>query len=84
MFQFWYDEGHGWLQVDAKLIRKLGVKVSAYSYYDVDEDTAYLEEDCDMPAFNKAYIARHGTSPEVTEHYVEGHAWIRDLGRWVW
>ena len=47
------DPGHGWLQVPIELARQAeresGFRLSTCSYQ--DETFAYLEEDCDAPAF---------------------------------
>lgn len=54
--------GHGWLEVQQDLIREVGVaaNISSYSYMLKNRDgsgaIAFLEEDCDMPAF--LYAAR--------------------------
>lgn len=51
---------HGWLEVDADLIRKTGVagRVSSYSRVQRTDGgigvIAFLEEDCDMPMFLEA------------------------------
>ena len=54
-FEFFSDNGHGWLKVPKKLILELGIadKISHYSY----ERSAYvyLEEDCDFEVFSIAY-----------------------------
>ncbi|CAB4121908.1 hypothetical protein UFOVP26_44 [uncultured Caudovirales phage] len=46
-FKFYSDPGHGWLQVEKRLLVQLEIedKISEYSY--VKGDFAYLEEDCD-------------------------------------
>jgi len=54
-FEFFSDNGHGWLKVPKALIAKLGIadKITHYSY----ERSAYvyLEEDCDFETFAIAY-----------------------------
>jgi hypothetical protein len=50
-YRFFADPGHGWLEVPRAEVVESGAKISAYSYYDPATDRAYLEEDCDAPAF---------------------------------
>jgi len=53
-YRFFADLGHGWLEVPRAEVVESGAEISAYSYYDPATDMAYLEEDCDAPAFLKA------------------------------
>jgi hypothetical protein len=48
------DGGHAWLEVPRADVVASGAVISAYSYYDELTGMAYLEEDCDMPAFLRA------------------------------
>ena len=57
------DSGHGWLEVPKKEVEALGVKLSRYSYQ--DKSNFYLEEDCDLRAFLKAYQNKFGGSPTI-------------------
>lgn len=61
MYHFHTDAGHGWLAVKIKELHELGLihKISKYSY--IRGLTAYLEEDCDMSAFIRAWQVKHGT-----------------------
>ena len=46
----WIDDpGHAWLRVPLATVQASGVLISAYSY--ASHGFAYLEEDCDAPAF---------------------------------
>ena len=49
------DGGHGWLEVNKSLLKKLGIdkSISAYSFQKGSK--AYLEEDCDASIFFEAY-----------------------------
>jgi len=51
---FHNDGGHGWVACKKDLVIALGIAgdISRYSYQ--RGQTAYLEEDCDMPRFIKA------------------------------
>jgi hypothetical protein len=57
--EFHYDAGHGWLRVPIGLVKRIGSHVSPYSYR--DDHFAYLEEDCDMPAF----LGKYDSEPRV-------------------
>ena len=57
------DAGHGWLEVPKKEAEALGVKPSRYSYQ--QGDSYYLEEDCDLTAFLRAYQNKFGGSPTI-------------------
>jgi hypothetical protein len=63
---FHSDPGHGWLAVKLSDLKMLGIEseISSYSY--VKGMTAYLEEDCDAPAFIRAASAK-GITVEVRE-----------------
>ncbi len=50
-FRLFEDPGHAWLQVPRAEVVASGAKISKYSYYDPQTGMAYLEEDCDAPAF---------------------------------
>lgn len=63
IYNFHMDGGHGWLAVPLEDIRKLGIKVSAYSYF--RGNTVYLEEDCDASKFAEAH--KQFTGKEVKE-----------------
>jgi len=74
------DSGHGWLEVPKKEVEALGVKLSRYSYQDADN--FYLEEDCDLGAFLKAYQNKFGGSPTIDFlHQVNGDHPIRSFAR---
>jgi hypothetical protein len=53
-FRLFVDPGHAWLEVPRAEVVAFGAEISSYSYYDPTTDMAYLEEDCDAPAFLKA------------------------------
>ena len=65
------DPGHGWLAVSIKELQDLGIadKITRYSY--TKGRMAYLEEDCDLATFFKAYNAKHGQDPVYTESFRE-------------
>ena len=74
-FDFFEDPGHGWLKVPLELLDILGIRhlISPYSYQ--KGEYAYLEEDCDMSVFFKAYrFENDGKDPEIVDHYTDGRA----------
>jgi hypothetical protein len=50
-FNFYYDAGHGWLQVHEEVLNFVGTTapISKYSY--TKDGYVYLEEDCDAGKF---------------------------------
>jgi len=77
VFLFYSDPGHGWLCVPASVVRRLGVKPSRYSY--AKAGIVYLEEDCDAPAFIKAWRDRHGSDPDIAQITTNHDSFIRSL-----
>jgi hypothetical protein len=65
------DPGHGWLEVPMSELRRVGVHkdITPYSYR--NGKTAFLEEDCDMPAYLRALTARGEQRPVIEEVYEE-------------
>lgn len=74
-YRLFEDSGHAWLEVPRADVVASGADISAYSYYDEDTGMAYLEEDCDMPAFLRAIGC---TLDDVMTETVRGHA-LHDL-----
>ena len=68
---FYEDPGHGWLAVPIKELIELGIadKITGYSY--TLGGMAYLEEDCDLPTFVKAYKKKYGEVPKGKAVYQE-------------
>ena len=48
------DPGHAWLRVKIEEVKESKADISSYSYISRDTGMAYLEEDCDAPAFLRA------------------------------
>jgi len=82
-YTFFEDSGHGWLKVAKKELRELGIEseVSGYSY--ATKNFAYLEEDCDMTLFVKAFEAKTGTkwdsNVNMTVKYTDGQSGVRRM-----
>lgn len=79
------DPGHGWLAVQADRVRASGADISACSYVSPDGQWAYLEEDCDAPAF---CLADTGTAApdalvNLPEHYSYNNSYVRELSPWA-
>ena len=73
---FTSDEGHGWLAVPLSEFPDVLRFGTGFGYLDTTAGVAYLEEDCEAPAFLAAYpAAREG----IEVRYVRGYASIRSL-----
>jgi hypothetical protein len=53
-YRLFVDPGHSWLEVPRREVVASGTEISGHSYHDPATDMAYLEEDCDAPAFLKS------------------------------
>ena len=64
------DPGHGWLRVPLADVAALGIQdeITAYSF--IDNDYAFLEEDCDYGTFMNACQAQHVPVPDMKTEYV--------------
>jgi len=64
-YKHYSDGGHGWLAVKRVELEELEIakKISGYSYQ--RGKTVYLEEDCDMTTFIKAYQEKHNHEPKI-------------------
>ena len=78
---FHADPSHGWAEIPVSLIQELGIsgQISHYSY--VKGEEAYLEEDCDLGLFLRAYEAK-GEKVSFIEKHINNEHWIRNLPRW--
>lgn len=77
-YRLFEDGGHAWLEVPRAQVTASGAVISAYSFYDERTGMAYLEEDCDMPA----YLQTIGCGSEV----IAKRVWSsrpRELARYV-
>ena len=79
-YTFYSDPSHGWLEVQKKELEELNIfnKISEYSY--INGDLVYLEEDCDLSLFIKAYKNKYNTKPIIKESSLDNHN-IRFYGR---
>ena len=72
---YWYDGGHGWIEVmkEDLIMLQIANKISGYSYQ--DENKAYLEEDCDAGIYFRALFGDNLMSAEFstfrTHHIIE-------------
>ncbi len=59
-YTFYEDGGHGWLEVNRADLVELNIatKISPFSYQ--KGNMVYVEEDCDVPEFVRAYEERFG------------------------
>lgn len=66
------DPGHGWLEVSPSDLKEVGLKladITPYSYKNRRGSRLFLEEDCDLSTFFRAYKNKHGAYPS----YVNSH-----------
>ncbi len=62
-YTFHTDPGHGWLEVPIKDCARIGLSLDNFSKHSYrDGNTLFLEEDCDMAVFIKAYECFHNSS----------------------
>ena len=64
---FFQDAAHGWLQVERQEVEELGLsdKITEYSYQNGRD--LYLEEDCDMTSFIRAYEQKFNYAPMMID-----------------
>ena len=77
-YRYHQDPGHGWIQVTLDELKQAGVlhSITPYSYIDLRNEIAYLEEDCDAATFvNAAGITRD----QIEDVYHRGDCYIRRL-----
>jgi hypothetical protein len=67
------DPGHGWLRVPLADIARSGSAdtISPYSFIDVSNGVAYLEEDCDVARYLEALATAGSSRPQITTEYSE-------------
>jgi hypothetical protein len=77
VYRSYSDPGHGWVRVPIAVLKTLGIadKVTHYSYQ--RGDYAYLEEDCDMSLFIKAFNELNGRDPVFKHHSGNNYSKIR-------
>lgn len=85
MFMFYSDAGHGWLEVSASVLARVGMLPTAFSRYSyVDRKPAvpvyYLEEDCDASKFLAVWEAKNGKA-QFTDATYQHDFFIRKLPR---
>lgn len=64
------DPGHGWLRVPLADVAALGIAEEITPYSFVDNDYAFLEEDCDYGTFMNACQAQNVPIPDMKTEYV--------------
>ena len=71
-FTFHTDGGHGWLEVSVSDCLANGLTPKDFSRLSYrSEETLFLEEDCDLPLFAKAYQKLQGRRLETTLQHSE-------------
>ena len=64
------DPGHGWLRVPLADVAALGIAEEITPYSFIDNDYAFLEEDCDYGTFMNACQAQNMPVPDMKTEYV--------------
>ena len=64
------DPGHGWLRVPLADVAALGIQDEITPYSFIDNDYAFLEEDCDYGTFMNACQAQNVPIPDMKTEYV--------------
>lgn len=77
---FHTDPGHAWLEVPVKEVRDSGVPISQCSY--IKGDKAYLEEDCDAPAYLNYLDEKHIAYIIDRDVHVNHDHPIRNYNNW--
>ena len=70
-YNFYSDSGHGWAKVPRWVLDELRIaeEITPYSYQRGGD--AYLEEDCDLGTFCRAYEKANGNTPRFRTHISE-------------
>jgi capsule polysaccharide modification protein KpsS len=80
MFTYYSDHIHGWMKVEANDLYNANLKPSDFSFYSYKGlDCFYLEKDCDLPKFLKAFESFHGKAIINDVFTISGASFIRNL-----
>lgn len=64
------DPSHGWLEVDEKELKQIGINSDAFSAYSYRRGhILYLEEDCDASKFLTLWKEKFGEYPRIWDHH---------------
>ena len=73
------DPGHGWAKVPLAVVTAIGITEGHFSSYSYrNGENLFLEEDCDIGIFARAYEAATGEKPKFTDRYCDGRSRIRN------
>ena len=78
--QVFSDAGHAWAKVPLSFIKSAGFQDSISDYSYMDNEYAYLEEDCDLAHAYHAITKLNGNAPAIEEYHTE-HSPIRSYDR---
>ena len=80
-FTFYYDAGHGWLEVSKDVLPTVGLTEDDFSSYSYkNRENLYLEEDMDAYTFVKSWETKHGDI-KVKQRDEGYNSPIRELSR---
>lgn len=76
------DGGHGWLIVPLPTLAAVGLTTTDFSTYSyIDAESVYLEENCDLAIFGRAFKTKYSSHPTIVERHVPGQSPIRRKAR---
>lgn len=81
-FNVYSDPGHGWARVPLTVLHYLGIENDITSYSYQRGLYAYLEEDCDLSLFIKAFRERTGSNPVFRETSTDRYSKIRGYSQY--
>lgn len=84
-FTFVGDWAHGWLSTNVADLKDVGLKpkdITRFSY--MRDGTVYLEEDCDLETFVKAYQRKYGYVPKMRAGKQEKRSYVRSYLPFHW
>ena len=76
-FKVYADPGHAWVACKRKFLVEIGIleKITPFSYQ--RGGTVYLEEDCDVATFVKAFKEKFGCVPIWDERHTNNSSPVR-------
>ena len=82
-FALYTDPGHGWAKVPRNLLHTLNIADRITSYSFQHGDYVYLEEDCDLGTFARAYDEQYGSFPHFEVKHTDKASKLRSYRPYV-
>lgn len=74
------DPGHAWAKVPLDVLPSVGLTAADFTTFSyLNRGHIFLEEDCDLGRFARAFEAQHGESPRFTERHCNNQSRIRSF-----